>query len=364
MSALEEDSRLLPSQEPALVCNLEDHPVYQQHAEAGLKPFLMPDWSETQEQMIVIPVMRASSFYGLISLAHDGESARAIQADLKFLAITASQLAINLENLALLEETQQAYSRLKALQDETIELEKMATRGAMSAEIGHELNNFLGVVVGNVDLLKIHIEKQNYDRLGKYLDTVSGTLAQITSFTDNLMDMSSISSQVEVIRFDKLLTEVVEYLEPQRRFDGIEIKVPVHLEPTFLEADTTQIQQLLYNLFHNAADAISGRTERRIDVSLETNFDTNSFEIAIRDTGAGMSSESLAKAFQEKFTTKKTGHGFGLVVCKRIIDKHNGELQIESTLGEGTCITITFPLAQLTAAEQSVTPPEQPIPIG
>jgi len=357
MRTLVNAGMVLTVREPILVTELENHPIYQHQPDPGLQPFLIPPWMNEQIQMIAVPVMRAAAFHGLMMLAHDEDTVRIKETDLKFLTITASQLAITLENLSLLEETQQAYSRLKELQDETIELEKMATRGTMSAEIGHELNNFLGVVAGNVDLLKLHLEKQNYDRLDKYLSTVSSTLARIKTFTDSLMDLSSISSHKETIRFDRLITEVVEYLRPQKRFEGVEISMPAEIEPVTLEADNTQVQQLLYNLFHNAADATVGCEQRQISVSLGTDPQLGTFQVAIRDTGVGFGPESLSKAFQEKFTTKESGHGFGLVVCKRIVDNHGGELQIESVPGEGTCISITFPLA----VEATAT---QPIPIG
>ena len=227
-----------------------------------------------------------------------------------------------------------------------IELEKMATRGTMSAEIGHELNNFLSVVAGNVDLLQLHLKKGNYDQLDRHLGAVAGTLARMKSFTDNLMDLQPISSQPEVIRFDHLIREVVEYVQPQKRFEGIELSLPTEIQPIPLKADHTQIQQLLYNLLHNAADATIGCEERTIQVSIEDHQDLNSFRIAIQDSGVGFDGELLSKAFQEKVTTKESGHGFGLVVCKRIVDNHGGELQIESAPGEGTCISITFPLAR------------------
>jgi signal transduction histidine kinase len=301
--------------------------------------------------------MRAASFHGLMTLAHDEDTFKIRRADFQFLAITASQLAITLENLSLLEETRQAYCRLTKLQDETIELEKMATRGTMSAEIGHELNNFLGVVAGNIDLLQVHLEKQNYDRLGKYLNTVSETLGKIKTFTNNLMDLSPISSKKEILRFDQVIKEVVEYLRPQKQFAAVEISLPETIEPISVEADTTQIQQLLYNLFHNAADATLDCARRQISIDVNVHASIGKFQFAIRDSGVGFDPDSLSKAFQEKFTTKPTGHGFGLVVCKRIVDNHGGELQIESARGEGTCISITFPIA----AEITET---QPIPVS
>jgi signal transduction histidine kinase len=231
----------------------------------------------------------------------------------------------------------------------------MATRGAISAEIGHELNNFLGVVAGNIDLLQAHLKRGHYDRLEKYLNTVSDTLAKITRFTNNLMDLRSISSAKEPVQFDSLITEVVEYLRPQKRFKGVEIIIPSRFDAIPFLADTTQIQQLLYNLFHNAADATVDCARREITVAVDANPENGTFRLSIEDTGTGFDTAMLEKAFREKFTTKEFGHGFGLVVCKRIIDNHNGELTVESAPGEGSCISITFPLATAVA---------EPVPVG
>ncbi|MCD6248741.1 MAG: response regulator [candidate division Zixibacteria bacterium] len=332
-------------QKPCLVTSFEDHPIYQCHANPQLEPFLIPNWVTDEAPVVTVPIMRPSMFHGLVTLSLDSDITSVDQSDFKFLAVTANQLAISLENLGLLEESQQAYSRLRELQNETIELEKMATRGIMSAEIGHELNNFLGVVSGNVELLKMHAQKGNLDKLDKYVNAVTSTLARMKSFTDNLMDLGSISSHKETIRFDHMIREVVDYIQPQKRFEGIELSLPDEIEPINVYADHTQMQQLLYNLFHNAADAMVGCEQRLISVNVSVDSDLNSFQITIRDTGVGFEQDLLNKAFHEKFTTKKSGHGFGLVICKRIIDNHNGELQVESTPGEGTRISITFPLA-------------------
>ena len=159
------------------------------------------------------------------------------------------------------------------------------------------------------------------------------------------MDLRPISSKKEVVYFDRLITEVVEYLQPQKRFRGISMVLPDHIDSIPFEADITQIQQLLYNLFHNAADAMVGREVREISINVGANPKQDSFTVCIKDTGVGFDPELLSKAFHEKFTTKDSGHGFGLVVCKRIIDNHGGELSVESSPGAGTCISLTFPLA-------------------
>jgi signal transduction histidine kinase len=159
------------------------------------------------------------------------------------------------------------------------------------------------------------------------------------------MDLTPIASKKEAIRFDQLLMEVVEYLKPQKRFAGVSLNVAPLNEPILFDADATHIQQLLYNLFNNAADATIDCTRREINVGITIDRANGVFSVTIRDSGAGMEPALLEKAFTEKFTTKKDGHGFGLLVCKRIIENHSGQLLIESVLSQGTSITTTFPLA-------------------
>ncbi|MBD3258500.1 response regulator [candidate division GN15 bacterium] len=337
--------------QPCLVRGIEEHPLFLLQPDDALRPFLTPPWFGVNSGMISVPIMRGGTFMGLFMLATDEDTVKVRQTDLKFLSIASSQLAISLENIALLEETQQAYTRLKELQDETIELEKMATRGEMSAEIGHELNNFLGVVAGNVAMLQVNLQKGNYEQLNKYLDSTNSTLEKIRSFTANLMDLRPISSERETIYFNRILTEVVEYLRPQKRFRGVDIQLPDDAEDIPVRADVTQLQQLLYNLFNNAADAMTDESEKRITVELTKSVTDNRFRFVIVDTGRGFDSENLMRAFSEKFTTKDTGHGFGLIVCKRIIDYHQGELELASAPGEGTRISIAFPLAEEPVAE-------------
>jgi signal transduction histidine kinase len=304
-----------------------------------------------EAQMVAVPVRRADSLLGVLMVGFPDDTSIVKGADLKLLSISASQLALSLENLELLEETQMAYTRLKELQDETIQLEKMTTRGEMSAEIGHELNNFLGVVTGNLSLLDFQLQKGNYNELGKYVQAMTDNIEKIKTFTSDLMELTPISSKKDTLYFDKLLGEVIDYLKPQRRFQGVNIRLlPVEHTIPF-KADGVHIQQLLYNLFNNAADATAGRQKRDITVWCELNPDGETFSFHISDTGAGIEPELLTKLFNEKFTTKESGHGFGLVVCKRIVDGHDGKISLDSTPDVGTKIQIDFPLAERVQAE-------------
>ncbi|HUV31013.1 MAG TPA: response regulator [Acidobacteriota bacterium] len=331
--------------EPVIISSFEEHPVFKHNPDPNLKPYLCPDWMHENLHMVVVPVTRADGFYGMIMLGFEDDTVKLSGRTLQFLAITASQLAITLENLSLLEQSRQAYARLKELQDETIELEKMATRGQMSAEIGHELNNFLGVIAGSISLLDVHLKKQDHREASRHVKTAAETIEKIKTFTANLMDLHPISSRKEILYFDRVIREVIEYLTPQRRFRDVQIDIIELADEIPFQADAMQIQQLLYNVFNNAADATQEKGDGQIAVSVMTDPERESFRVTVSDNGVGIEPELLEKAFSQRFTTKPTGHGFGLVVCQRIIENHGGELSIDSAPGEGTTVTIDLPMA-------------------
>ncbi len=329
---------------PFSVESYQEHPLCRV-ADAELKDIIFTSCEKLMHRLVTVPIRRSNHLYGMIIIGFEDEASLVKDSDLKLLSITSSQLALSLENISLLKEAQEAYATLKELQDETIQLEKMATKGEMSAEIGHELNNFLGVVAGNLQLLEFHMKKETYEQLPRYVHAIAENVDKIKKFTANLMDLAAISSQKEILHFDKLLAEVVDYLKPQKRYRGVEISLSIDAEDIPFQADQTHIQQVLYNLFNNAADATEGCGTRRIAAAVGVDRSDGTFGVTIRDTGVGIEKDLLAKAFNQKFTTKKNGHGFGLLVCKRIIDSHGGKLSVESALGQGTSIRIDFPLA-------------------
>ncbi|MEW6413328.1 MAG: response regulator [Candidatus Zixiibacteriota bacterium] len=330
--------------QPMVVSSLSEHPLFRHLADQNLEHNILPSLEQDGRLALVTPVCRGSSVYGVLIICVDSNSARVEDSSLRFLTFTTHQLAMSLENLEFLEEAQNAYTRLKELQDETIQLEKMATRGEMSAEIGHELNNFLGVVAGNLSLLDHQLKKKNYDELERYVSVMADNIGKIKNFTANLMDLRPISTTKEIVYFDKLIKEVIDYLKPQRRFRQVTINLVAISEPLPFEADTVHIQQVLYNLFNNAADAMMDCERREITLNAAPNEDRTSFRVTITDTGVGIQPENLRRVFHEKFTTKEKGHGFGLVVCKRIIESHHGKISIDSAPGMGTSISIDFPL--------------------
>lgn len=331
-------------QNPVICSSFNEYPLIKSISDQPTIEKIESCFEKNNSQIIFVPISRTYSIYGLMMVCIPSKSNISSDNDLKFLSITSYQLAMSLENLELLKESQKAYTKLKEVQDDTIQLEKMATRGEISAEIGHELNNFLGVVAGSLSLMDFQIQKENYNELNRYIQIMNENIQKMKQFTTNLMDLRSISTKKEIIKFDELLSDVIEYLTPQKRFDGVDISFSPANEQLLFDADPTHIQQLLYNLLNNSADAMKGRSLKKLNITTSINIVEESFEMIIEDTGSGFSQENLEKAFKEKFTSKAQGHGFGLLVCQRIIESHLGKLKIESMPDIGTKIMITFPL--------------------
>ncbi len=302
-------------------------------------------WMGERYSILAIPVSVERAAFGVILLGFADDSVRLRRADIALLALTGRQLAITLYNQELLVEAKEAYSRLNDAQDQMIGLERLAERGELSAEVGHEINNFLQVVRGNVELVNLWMKKETYDKLPTAMTKITDAVVSMSRFTSELMGDNDGSSERVELSLAQVLREVVERVTIQRRYRGVSLQIEL-LEDgrAKIIADKMKLQQLFYNLLNNAADAMSKSTERKLLVKLTESLESQNVAVVIQDTGCGFAPEDLARAFTERFTTKKNGHGFGLLVCKKVIESHDGTFDIQSIQGKGTTMTISFPM--------------------
>lgn len=332
---------------PRIISSVKEHPLYKKYNESDIELCLTPPRYREGQQIVSSPLIHGDKLYGFLILAYSEEDAKIKDSDLKFLSITTSQIAISLENIILLEESRHAYGRLKDLQDQILQLERMAAKGQMSAEIGHELNNFLGVVSGNLSLMQHSLNNKNCEEINKYLNAVISNLDNIKKFTDGLIDVSRLKSKFSECSINYIVAEVLEYLKAQNRFENISIIFNKTDSDFRTRVDAGQFQQLLYNLLNNAADAIQEIDDDRngeIKVDITHEPEKNTFTLTISDNGIGFEEQNLKNVLKKRFTTKETGHGFGLLVCDKIIKHHQGHFRIESVPDAGTKIIMEFPV--------------------
>ncbi|MBI2875579.1 MAG: GHKL domain-containing protein, partial [Candidatus Tectomicrobia bacterium] len=201
----------------------------------------------------------------------------------------------------------------------------------------------LSVVLVRVQLLLNILENKLYRE--KALDNakiIHDTAQKMIKFTRGLMDLSRKDTYQRTCSLNDIIEKTVELLQPQNKFDNIRFILQLNYDLPFISVDPDQIQQVLINLFNNAAEAMK---KGEIVVSSCNGSPDGVLELSVSDNGPGIPEEIRKKIFEPHFSTKREGHGFGLAICYRIIKNHNGEMEVESEMGKGAKFTLRLPRA-------------------
>jgi signal transduction histidine kinase len=248
--------------------------------------------------------------------------------------------------LRIFNESHRRYLELRSAQQQMIHTERMAAKGEMAAEIGHELRNQLVAISGRAQLLMKDAERQVFENVNRHAQLILDQARRMEALSKGLMDFSHKELKVERVDLNALIQRSIEFVRTQNRFDGVEWDLNLCEPGPELRADPGQLQQVLLNLFMNAADAIkeNGAGGKVIGVTSERDERQQKIKIVVTDTGVGIPASNLARIFEPHFTTKPHGHGFGLSTSYRIISTHGGRIEAESPSGRGACFTITLPM--------------------
>jgi signal transduction histidine kinase len=217
----------------------------------------------------------------------------------------------------------------------------------MAASIGHELNNYLTIILNNAELLPLNLKKGDSARVERNTRAIQESVQTMKRFTDGLMDFSKLETKITKYNLRTLIEDMIFSLRPQKGMSGITFETTFDPELPSIPMDVGQIQQVLLNIINNAADAINAGYPSGGTIAIAASHAGREglVEIKISDSGPGIAADLLPKIFEPHFTTKKNGHGFGLVICERIVRNHRGHISAESS-ESGTTFTITLPVTQ------------------
>ena len=222
---------------------------------------------------------------------------------------------------------------------------KTAATGALSASIAHELNQPLGASNLNIQYLKMKLEKGALNpELGKeILDSLEQDNQRAATIVKSLR---SIFTEVEVrpqrLQVGELISRVLDIVKPELKAKNIQIQLRVD-ERLVIEANSAEVEQVLLNLINNAIQALanSGRLARRISIEALQVGDVT--QLSVADNGDGVDPEYRPHLFELLSTTKQTGMGLGLWLCKHIITRYGGKILYEDVPGGGARFTVEFP---------------------
>jgi signal transduction histidine kinase len=233
----------------------------------------------------------------------------------------------------------------KTVNDQRLyELQRFAERGAMTSSIAHELNNQITMSLGGAELMQRQLCSGAIEKATATLGKLLGILNQMKRFTAGLTDQSRTKGQKTQANLNSIVLDLLAFIRVQRRFNRISIDLLLDpsLPSCLLDAD--QMSQLLLNMLYNAADAIEEANQVTGRIRIQTAAANGQIEMAVSDNGCGIADDVKSRLFAEQFTTKETGHGFGLMMCGKIVKDHDGEIQIQSEPGSGTTFHFTFPV--------------------
>ena len=231
----------------------------------------------------------------------------------------------------------------KKMEQQLLQADRLASLGELSAGVAHEVNNPLGMILGYTQLL-LRSEPENTQDF-QDLKTIEKHARNCKTIVEDLLKFArNAETKKSVLQVNALLSEVISVVEHQFKLDNVTIETKLDASIPELCADGEKLKQVFMNLLMNAKQAMEGQGQIRI--STDHDSSRNEVIVTVADTGSGIPPEILEKIFDPFFTTKPTGQGtgLGLSVSYGIIKDHQGEINIQSTPGEGSAFTITLPV--------------------
>jgi len=251
-------------------------------------------------------------------------------------------------------------SERKRMEAEFLKVQKLESLGVLAGGIAHDFNNLLTAMVGNIDLARRKINPT--EKIYQYLENARKASDRAQNLTQQLLTFSRGGAPVkQVIRINELVKDACGFT-----LSGSKVKCELNLPDNLwlVEADKGQISQVVQNITLNASQAMpeGGRitvSAQNIMVDEQSPLPVSKgryVKLTLVDDGIGIPAKYLAKIFDPYFSTKHSGNGLGLTICHSIINKHNGHLGVESTLGKGTTFTIYLPSAGVSGNQEDDLP--------
>jgi len=217
--------------------------------------------------------------------------------------------------------------------------------GRLTGELAHEIKNPLSTIKVNLKLISEELNGLDSIELARVLRKIAvirketDRLEQILEGFLRYVDRSEL--QTADIDINELVGDMIDFYSPQAHSHSITIRQGFYGEPLVCKVDADMLKQAILNLFINARQAMGNDGGELI---IRTDKRQNNAVISISDTGSGIGSDKLPYIFDAYYSSRPQGSGLGLPTTKRIIESHNGTINVDSEQGRGTLFTIKLPM--------------------
>jgi two-component system NtrC family sensor kinase len=244
---------------------------------------------------------------------------------------------------------QKKSEELSEMQNELIHVERIASLGKLSSSVAHEINNPLSGVLTYTKLVhkqlgKLHLDDAEKLPMLKYLKVIEEETKRCGDIVKGLLDFTSKDQlDFKTSHLHRVLKESYTLMDHQMKMENVSFLTDFSASRDLIHCNENQIKQACIAILMNASEAVFENGEILMKTS---NPDENNIKLEISDNGVGINPADVKHIFEPFFSAKEkaNGIGLGLAIVHGIVQSHNGKIEVESKLGEGTTLSIIFPL--------------------
>jgi NO-binding membrane sensor protein with MHYT domain len=274
------------------------------------------------------------------------------QTNLALAVASITFIILAIASVTSLFERKRAEEALLQARAELAHVNRVTTMGQLAASIAHEINQPITAATTNANagLLWLAADppdldevRDAFDRIIKAGKQAGDVISRIRAF------IKRVPSRKDDFKINEAILEVIALTHGELAKNGVSLQTQLGPGLPLVEGDRVQVQQVILNLTVNAVEAMSEVNEGSRDLLISTSLDTRGdVSVTVRDSGPGLKAEDLARLFDPFYTTKPTGMGLGLSICRSIIEAHGGRLWAVANVPRGASFHLSLPAHEVT----------------
>jgi PAS domain S-box-containing protein len=248
-----------------------------------------------------------------------------------------------------IEDRTQALARLQQMQSDFAHMNRVSMMGELAASLSHEILHPIATARNNAraGMRFLALNPPNLSEVREAFGCVVRDADRASDIIARMRDhIKKVPFRKERFDLNAAVKEVLLLAQSVTHRNGVSAQTLLADGMVPILGDRIQLQQVLLNLILNAAEAMDSVEERVREVLISTKRDQTGALVAVRDSGPGIDSAHLDRVFDAFYTTKSSGTGMGLAICRSIIDAHGGKLWVETNVPRGAVFQFTLPTAQ------------------
>lgn len=323
--------------------------VNEKHLTVSRHPDIVAYLSEDEQQTIgrldtelVFPLKVMNHINGMIFMGKKTDGTAYSEQELNLLSILVNQATFAIEHASLYEIQT---DRLRKM----YRTDRLATLGELAAGAAHEIRNPLTAIRSTIQYLSKDFA--NDPVKNEMVTELIAEVERINKIVQGLLSFARPSAlNSSEINIEQLINQTLLLVTNTLRKHNVEVEFEYFTGNTTLQGDAEQLKQVFLNIILNAVEAMGTNPpdrSRTLIISIEKGTPINTHSryliLSFEDTGKGIEAKDIENVFNPFFTTKKEGTGLGLAICYGIVNRHEGEIEVKSTPGKGSCINIKLP---------------------